>query len=381
MKDYFEGAINQLIVRCEHLVGMIPGGLPPEFAVLDVIVRNELSEISKKLRQLLESDIWQKPENQHIKMRRFKEAVCDIDILETTCIAALERQHDNDLFLNKMMQAIRKEINYPLPPPVITSLARPKTYFETLTKYRLMLVPLSESRFLLHLPDIYHEIAHPLLEEPNDPKLKFYQQSVNRVIEKVTEYISDEREKSRRRNEPQAFTMYLDVWLVSWIGGWAKEFFCDLFAVYVLGPAFAWSHLHLAATRGRGVFQVPLFGKGGTHPPDAARMETILNGLTLIGFENEAAQIDRKWKTFLSTSNAEITPEYQRCFPRPLLKTVAEIAFEAAKSLNCRIVTPETTGDMHDIFNQSWKEFWINPSGYVQWETQTIADLRKQILV
>ena len=381
MKDYFEGAINQLIVRCEHLVGMIPNGLPQEFNGLEVIVRQELNEISKKLHQLLTLEIWQKPENQTAKMRGFKQAVCDIDILETTCIAALERRHDNDLFLNKLMQLIRQEINYPLPPPVITSLARPKTYFETLTKYRLMLVPLSESRFLLHLPDIYHEIAHPLLEEPNDPKLKFFQQSVNRVIEKVTKYINDEQEKSQRRNDPQAFSMYLKVWLISWLGGWTKEFFCDLFAVYVLGPAFAWSHLHLAATRGGDAFKVPLMGTGQTHPPDAARMNTILNGLTLIGFENEAAEIEQKWEAFLSTSSAKITPEYQRCFPHHLLKYVAEVVLEAVESLNCRIVTSKTTGEMHDLFNKAWKEFWRNPSNYAEWETQTIADLRRKISI
>lgn len=380
MKDYFEGALNQLIVRCEHLVGMIPSGLPPEFTSLEVIARQELCDISDKLQQLLTLDIWQKSENQSAKMRRFKQAVTDIDILETTCIAALERRHENDLFLNKLMQLIRQEINYPLPPPVITSLARSKSYFETLTKYRLMLVPLSESRFLLHLPDIYHEIAHQLLEERNDPKVKLFQRSVKDVIEKATEYIADELEKSGRRNDPQAFTMYLQVWLLSWNGGWTKEFFCDLFAVYVLGPAFAWSHLHLAATRGGDAFQVPLIGVGQTHPPDAARMTAILEGLTLVGFETEASEIEQKWKNFLAASSSKLTPEYQRCFPRTLLKLVAETVLEATKSLNCRIASPQTEGEIHNIFNLAWREFWLKPKEYVQWETQTISDLRKAIL-
>lgn len=380
MNDYFTGAINQLIVRCEHLIGMIPTGLPREFAVLEQISRQEIASVSDKLNQLLKNPELLKPESQVERLRGFKQAVRDIDILETVCIAALERKNDNDLFLNKVMELIRHEINYPLPPLVVTSLSKSKSYFETWTKYRLMLVPLGECRFLLHLPDIYHELGHPLLEEARDPKVKAFQAALFDVIEKVTEYIDEEMEKSERRNDPQTFQTYLELWIRCWIVGWAKEFFCDLFAVYILGPAYGWSHLHLSATRGIDPFSVPLFGRETRHPPDAARMSAILMGLAIAGFGVEASLIEQKWKELLEADEAKPSAEYTRCFPQKIIRFIAEKAYEGTQSLNCRLATTETNDPIHHLFNQAWTNFWLDPADYVDWEKATIDEIREKLL-
>jgi hypothetical protein len=360
---------------------MIPTGLPREFSILEQISRQEIAAVSDKLNQLLKGKEWLKPESQVERLRGFKQAVRDIDILETVCIAALERKNDNDLFLNKIMELIRHEINYPLPPLVVTSLSKSKSYFETWTKYRLMLVPLGECRFLLHLPDIYHELAHPLLEELRDPKVKPFQTALFEVIEEVTKYIEEEMEKSERRNDPQTYQIYLDLWIRCWIVGWAKEFFCDLFAVYMLGPAYGWSHLHLAATRGTDPYYVPLFGRETRHPPDAARMSAILVGLSIAGFDSDAILIEQKWKELLNTDEAKQSDEYLRCFPPKIIKLIAEKAHEGTQALKCRIAKPETNDFVHNLFDQAWKNFWLDPQNYVEWEKLTIEDLRNKLLV
>ena len=360
---------------------MIPTGLPREFLVLEQISRQEITAVSDKLNQLLKDKKWLKPESQVERLRGFKQAVRDIDILETVCIAALERKNDNDLFLNKIMELIRQEINYPLPPLVVTSLSKSKSYFETWTKYRLMLVPLGECRFLLHLPDIYHELAHPLLEELRDPKVKAFQAALLKVIDKVTIYIADEMDKSERRNDPETYQLYFELWIRCWIVGWAKEFFCDLFAVYVLGPAYVWSHLHLAATRGTDPYYVPLFGRETRHPPDAARMSAILIGLTIAGFNSEAILIENKWKELLEIDQAKPTAEYRKCFPPEIINYIAEKAYEGAKTLKCRFANPKTNDSIHLLFNQAWENFWHDPENYVEWEETTIEDLRNRLLV
>lgn len=375
MNDYFEGTISQLRERCNCLIGMIPVGLPREFHLLEQISRSEINEVSRKLQELLVEKDWLKPENQGERLRRFKQLVRDIDILESVCVAALERQNDNDLYLNKLVEIIRQEIAYPLPPLVVTSLSKSESYFETWTKYRLMLVPLSESRFLLHLPDIYHELGHPLLEERNDPRVRPFQNKLLEVINEAMSYIEDETEKSEKRNEPLIILDYWELWSRCWIH-WAKEFFCYLFAVYVLGPAFAWSHLHLAATRGADPFQVPLVGTVSRHPPDAARMEAILESLTLAGFGTEAAEIEQKWKTFLNIAQPKRNPEYRKCLPPRLIKFVAEKVFEGVQDINCRVVTPDTSDVIHDLFNEAWREFWRSRGTYVKWEAEKIKILR-----
>lgn len=377
MNDYFEGAIDQLRKRCESLIESIPVGLPREFHVLEEISRREVTEISEKLRPLLGDEDWLKPENQGERLRRFKQLVRDIDNVESICIAALERKDDkNDLFLNRLVERIRLEIGYPLPPLVVTSLSKSENYFQTWTRYRLMLVPLLESQFLLHLPDIYHELGHPILEEKNDPKVRPFQDKLLEFVNEAMDYIVEEADKSSRRNDPQIYALYWDTWSRCWID-WATEFMCDLFAVYVLGPAFAWSHLHLSATRGVDPYHVPLVGSTTRHPPDSVRMEAILEGLTLTGFADEASRIEEKWKMFLAIAQPKAPPEFRRCFPMALVKSVAQKTFDGVSAIGCRIVSSNTEGTAHQLFADAWQEFWRSPTTYVQWESERVRTLRE----
>jgi len=56
----------------------------------------------------------------------------------------------------------------------------------------------------------------------------------------------------------------------SWAKYWLTEFFCDLFAVFCVGPAFVWSHLHLAMKRRGDPYTTPDFS-ATMHPADDAR--------------------------------------------------------------------------------------------------------------
>ena len=42
--------------------------------------------------------------------------------------------------------------------------------------------------------------------------------------------------------------------------GWANEIFCDLFAIYTLGPAYAWAHFHLTARHESDPYEVQFMG-------------------------------------------------------------------------------------------------------------------------
>lgn len=374
MNEYFDGAVNHLLERGQQLLTMIPTGLPREFHLLERTCRDRLGENLDELRQLAGEEIWLKPENQPERLRQFKRLVRDLDILETVCIAALERANQSDLHLNRLVERIRQEIAYPLLPPVIAPLSQ--AYFQTWPDFHLMLVPLSEGNFLLHLPDIYHELGHPLFSERHDQRIKPFHDAFLDVINDVTVYTEAEIDKENQQGGPEPLSALLELWLMCWLKGWAEEFFCDLFAVYTLGPAFVWSHLHLSATRGDEPYKVPLGARVTTHPPDGARMAVMLDALNLTGFAKEAVEIEAQWNRFAATAQSQPEAEYRRCFPDHIIKLLAKKALEGVNGMQCRIARPETKDYVHGVFNQAWDEFWRNPNSYVEWEKRAVEALR-----
>jgi hypothetical protein len=375
VNDYFDGAINHLIERGQHLIAMIPTGLPPELLPLERICRDKLADKLDELKELATGDTWIAPENQPERLRQFRRLIRGLDIIETVCIAALERANlKSDLHLNRLVERIRQEIRYPLPPPVVAPLSQ--AYFRTWPDFHLMLVPLSEGDFLLHLPDIYHELGHPLFYERYDPKIKPFSDALLEAVDEITTYIEGELDKENRRGGPERLRYYLELWLVCWLRGWAEEFFCDLFAVCTLGPAFVWSHFHLAATRGEDPYEVPLGTRVISHPADGARMSAMLEELTLIGFSQEAAQIEGRWNLFVAATQTQIEPEYLRCFPGHLMRMLAQKALQGVEGMKCRVAAPETKDFVHRVFNGAWAEFWRDPVGYVSWEKEAVESLK-----
>lgn len=379
MNDYFQGAVRQLLERGQLLISLIPTGLSREFHRLEDICRERLADVLDELNELINNPKMLRPKNQPERLRQYKRAIWEMDLLETVCIAALERAKDFDKHLNRLVERIRIEIAYPMLPPVVTPLSQ--SYFQTYPKFNLMLVPLSEGHFLLHLADMYHELAHPLLVSRYDRRIQPFKDSFIEVIEVVTDYIEDEVEREKRGGGPPLISFYLHQWLKYWIVNWTTEFFCDLFALYTVGPAYAWSHLHLAATRGEDPFKVPTMNGGSTtHPADGARMAIMLHALTLIGFAQEAVEIEDRWNELLAAGRAHPDPDYRRCFPRYLLETVAEKALAGVKGMNCRVVDPTTDDVVHNILNGAWKEFWRDPVGYTEWEKSAVETLRQECM-
>jgi len=365
--------------RGQLLISMIPVGLSREFHRLEETCRERLANVLDELNELITNPKMLLPGNQPERLRQYKRAIWEMDLLETVCIAALERAKDFDKHLNRLVERIRIEIAYPMLPPVVTPLSQ--SYFQTYPKFNLMLVPLSEGHFLLHLPDMYHELAHPLLISRYDRRIQPFKDAFIEVTELVTTYIEDELEREKRGGGPQLISFYLHQWLKYWIINWTTEFFCDLFALYTLGPAYAWSHLHLSATRGEDPFKVPIMNGGSTtHPADGARMAVLLHGLTLTGFAKEAAEVEGRWNELIVAARSQPDPDYRRCFPKHILEAVAEKALAGVKGMNCRIVDPTTSDIVHNILNGAWREFWRDPAGYAEWEKSAVVTLRQECM-
>lgn len=369
LDEYLSGAILQMIERGRMLTASIPRSLPRDYDALRATCKQQVDEAIQELRMLqsLANDACSLE-----CLRKFKRIVANMDALETVGIAALNRASIDDHQLNVLIDKVAREIQYPRLTPIVTTLSQ--NYFCIYPNLNLLCMPLVEGRFLLHLPDLYHELAHPFFGEKNDPVLEPFQKCYADAIFKVLNYFANKIEQEEFRRGPRHFCDLFHTWQKSWIKFWVEEFFCDLYAVYTLGPAFAWSHLHLTIKRGGDPHELPWL-RVTSHPCDNARMDAMLYALGQAGFQDIAEQIQDKWNQFLEQTAACPEPEYHRCYPTHLIELIADLAWEAVKGIKAQIVTSKTQAPICTLLNEAWQKFWHNPGAYVDWEKQAVEAL------
>lgn len=372
LAEYLQGTVPQLVERARLLKGKIPRGLPRDYEALIRTCHDELDSIIARLRELLVLAPSASLAVRQAKLRQFKRAAADLDIIETRAIAALHRVHDDDHYANNLLYRICQEIAYPALPPTVSMLS--SGYFYIDPRLNLLFIPPAEGSFLLHLPDLYHELAHPLLAHKDHPVLDRLRRQFLEVTAKVHDYFADCRATEARRRGPQSFKDAIDVWEILWTK-WLVEFFCDLFAVFTLGPAFVWSHLHLFMKMGKDPYEMPTPFRPATHPADDARMRALLAALRLGRFDKEAGEIEARWQDALLLSNAARSPNYPFCYPDELINFTVAKARQGVAEMQCRMATPNTTDHIHGLLNEAWNKFWNDPASYHQWETGAVAQL------
>jgi hypothetical protein len=378
MDEYFRASITQLIARAQHLRGIIPSAsvLPADFHPLLLICSEEVNKIVAALRELLVRTKLKSPEEQRVLLRKYQRLAEELDLIENSAVAALTRIRHDDVALNRIVKEIASEIAYPLVPPAATCLST--GYFFVQIRLRLIFVPLAESHFLLHLADLYHEMAHLLLVEENDPKVAPIQERLGAVVGEILEQLNEDSIVNNASRAPKAYGQYFATWQYCWARSWGVEFFCDLFATCALGPAFAWSHLHLSAVMGQNPFQLALTAPI-THPSDCSRMEAMLSVLSKTGFEKEAAQVEERWTELLETSSYRNTTEHSRCFSTKVINKLADETIKAYEEIGCRFRRDTIGGRIGDLLNSAWESFWKDPDLYSTWERQAIEDLRNTV--
>ncbi len=174
----------ETIERAKRLKAKTPNVPDIHFQVLERGCTEELDKSIEKLTDLLTSPAFQKFENQTARLKEFKSVVRNFDVLENVGFAALTRcSLKDDVSVCKLIQQICKEINYPLQPPTVVCLS--KDYYCIYPHLKLLCIPLLESDSLLHLPDLYHELCHPLLTEENNPKVEPFQEELGKFLVEV----------------------------------------------------------------------------------------------------------------------------------------------------------------------------------------------------
>jgi len=374
LDDYLIGSVGQLSERARHLLAAISKQYPPEFRALAQTCRNQVNELIAEFDSLINDARYQKPELKALRLRAYTDLVNRLDFIESIGFAALVRINDEDKQMTRLVSDIAEELMFPLPPPVVSCQSHFSSYFHAFPGLNVLRVPLKEGHFLLHLPDLYHELAHFILEERNNPAVQAFQDGHAKATNAATGHLAGLLSKPTRgpKNEEKYLT-----WTLSWMRAWGAELFCDLFGVLGVGPAYAWAHLHLCAKTGNDPFRVET-SPDSTHPPDAARMFVLLEVLNLLDYGATASDIKARWDELTTLRGFKNDPNYQLCFPTDVLKQFASEAHTSYKAMNCRCSTVKSESRVHNLLNEAWIKFWKTPAQYAEWEKQNSVILMKR---
>jgi hypothetical protein len=365
LDDYLSGSVGQLLERARHLLAVISKPYPPEFRALAQTCRNQVNELITEFNALLDDPRYRNPKLKALRLRAYTDLVNRLDFIESIGFAALVRINDEDKQMTHLVSDIAEELIFPLPPPVVSCQSHFSSYFHAFPGLNVLRMPLKEGHFLLHLPDLYHELAHFILEEKNNPAVQPFQDAHAKATNAATGHLAELLSKPTRGPKTNE-AKYL-VWTVSWMRAWATEFFCDLFGVLGAGPAYAWAHLHLCAKTGSDPFRVETSTES-THPPDEARMFILLETLTRLNYDKAASDIETRWKELITSRAFKRDADYQLCFPQDVMKRFAEEALAGYRAMNCRCSSADSGNRIHDLLNEAWTRFWKAPHQYAEWE-------------
>ena len=263
---YFRAALGQLEERMLQLIERIPTDAS-EMELLEQRCRQELAEQLELCRELRDASVFANPAVQTERLDLYRGLVERLDFIETIAVAVLVRANEDDRRLNLLMKEIIREVGFPLTRPVITCSSQ--NYFHVYPHLNLVFVPLMESRQLLHLPDLYHELGHLILAEKHDRRTDPFKSALKEIKARMHGELAMLGSRIALNRTPQRLVEQVPLWRYCWLNDWGIEFLCDLFAVFATGPAFVWAHLHLCAKRRSLLFGVPGTGEL-THPADAA---------------------------------------------------------------------------------------------------------------
>lgn len=372
-----EALIDQASYRTKVLRGKIKHPLlSAEFTGLQSRCEHRLEDIANRLQYLAEDSDVKEEKNCIIRIRLLRRVIRELSILEGSGIAALNRPNEDDVLLNKILFQIHKEIKYPLNLPTVTCLSQ--NYFVVNPSIGLLSVPLAESDSLLHLPDLYHELGHPILVAKDNPKSESFQAEYTKFNGKVLTAFLNRRNEIVRQTGPKDYHLFqVNVLVQSWIKYWSMEFFCDLFATYTLGPAYAWSHWYLTVLNDADPYEIRI-NQVSSHPPDHARMEVMLMALDMLGHNVDAVKIKNIWNDLLRITGSKPNELYRKACPKYLLELAAVHSFEAVKAIGCCLADNNAKGRIYELLNNAWKEYWLEPQEYLSWEKTQLNKLRQQ---
>lgn len=343
-----------------------------EFRGLQALCESKLEE-SMLLLVKAQSALADPSRSLKTALRTYRSEVLELKDLERYGVFALKNADREDSQLSNLLHQICGEINYPLSTPVVSHTSQDD--FEIVPDYKLLRVPLLEGRFLLRLPDLYHELCHPLMRPlaSANSRVKPLSDAFLHLRSERDKELNKLATKNRRRTEGSRFFAARDaLWYKCWIETWLEEFICDAFGAYCAGPAYGWCHYSLRFRNPKPFRKAPEHSLS-THPDDHARMLLILAILRTRGFAPEASAIERAWNEIDTKSDERQQAMFDLCYPAHVLEQIADISIQAFSDAEINGLNPDNQPKVVGLLQDAWSYFWTNgEDSFEAWESAAL---------
>ena len=377
-----EGAYHDLLSRIAKLSNrLIDTDCDPDLDTTFVERTHELLDALKlRVLQVIQEGLLAEPGVASFYLRTFRSLNDECTELEVNRCLVIRQYGKPERYLNKLIRRIYQEIGFVgyRRIPLLTTTTAPQNYYWVHPKHDIIGVPPGEEDNLLHLPDLYHEIAHIIfMLAQMTPAYNWITGNFNQHLRTHFEEMLFEAEENQW---PVAFQQKLAGWRTMWLNQleykWLEEFVCDLTATYLAGPAYAWTHLKLVLSEGKTNYD--LYGtESANHPADEARFRAIRFMLFQTGQGEAVIELDKAWQLVLG---AYQKPDYyDSAYPDHLLESLVQTV-----CLNCQQQTLQMYSDqlrlpnapVSSLLNAAWQFIHQNPEGFPIWERASIRSLQ-----
>ena len=298
----------------------------------------------------------------------YKELMRFLFEVEAGPLVVLSRFGDADLFVTRVLSRICGETGYPDSAPLGS--AGSSQFYGALPNVDIVIVPPLESRHLLGLVDLYHELAHFVLRRRAAQFLGPFQSEIDRQFDELIE-------DAKRRNATRPEIAAIDANRSAWKRSWREEFAADMIATFWVGPSFGWANVRLCAN-----MSPALFVGGPSHPADAARHVGIGIMLQRLGCGDAAEEIDGWWGELVALSKDVKPNEFELAYPTKLLEALCDFLYQECAKIGLWSWTQQDTSNnphVGGLLDLAWKRFRSSPSGYAEYESDALEKLRKAV--
>ena len=296
-------------------------------------------------------------------------------------IPGLQRENANDLFIRNVVVSVLQRCGLSWVEDVLVRLDNHHAIFPAMTEMPIIFAPPQHVTSTSDMAAIYHELGHDVFQHFPD--------IVHNLARAVFGYFSQLRQSvgSMAPEKRKARNKMIDNALAYWSAERLNEFFSDIYATFICGPAHYFSCVDIAVRMGRNPFRINV---ADVHPPWAARINACYRTL-LPAHENEdkVQVIRRVWDSYASTQQKDIN--YDWLYPDDLIEQLVDVAIQNveqfvpnaqrySKSLQDFSKGDEFSSEtsLEDILNGRLVLLLSDPVRYGDWEKKVFSILGTQ---
>jgi hypothetical protein len=380
MKNFVRGLILDLRGRCDILVDQL-GEEKVHHDLEDYAqrTRSRITSVKDTLHHLLNRlDSKAAQYSTRNVFFDFKERSNEIQFHEYVSVPIISRYESPDIYFNALLRHSCEQVGYPLVMPIGSTLGQ--GYYYTYPSEGVIVAPLLQAHSLLNLPDMFHEIGHPVFGQYKS----WFGQPFSDICLK---YFADQKAEARRKGSAEGLQDMLSHLERKWLGDWLEEFTCDAIAAYLTGAAYGWANFFLCA-HNRSSDTVFLPGAEdlprAVHPSDESRMRTILFVLRIMKSDLSLTELEQEWKEYIVALAPDKPDHYDFFYPDYLLKELARLVIRTCGEIGLQSFVSSLGSDGNPnivkLINLAWERFNSDPDSYLSWERQTLSHIKAQLL-